>query len=68
MQKTVIKVEGMGCAHCVATVNKAVSALNGVSSVTVDLEGKTVTVEYDSSTLQLDSIKKAIADQGYEVL
>jgi len=67
MDKTVLKVEGMSCSHCENAVKKAVGALDGVSSVSVDLKGKTVTVEYDSAKVSLDDIKNEIEDQGYEV-
>lgn len=64
MDKKVLKVEGMSCSHCENAVKKAVGALDGVSSVSVDLKGKTVTVEYDSAKVSLDDIKNEIEDQG----
>ena len=43
-KKTVIiYVEGMHCVHCANKVVKALSALNGVSKVAVDLDAKKVT-------------------------
>ncbi len=68
MEKTMLKVEGMSCSHCENAIKKAVGALDGVSSVTVDLKGKTVTVEYDGTKVSLDKIKNEIEDQGYEVV
>jgi len=68
MERTVLKVEGMSCSHCENAIKKSVSALDGVSSVTVDLKGKTVTVEYESSKVSLDRIKNEIEDQGYDVV
>lgn len=68
MEKTALKVEGMSCSHCEKAIKKAVGALSGVSAVTVDLKGKTVTVEYDSSKVSLGSIKNEIEDQGYDVV
>ncbi len=63
----VLNVEGMSCQHCVKSVNKAVGELKGVAKVTVDLKGKTVSVEYDPSQVDLDKVKEVIEDQGYEV-
>lgn len=60
-------VEGMSCSHCENNVKKAVSVLNGVSSVIVDLKSKKVTVEYDVERVSLDTIKQTIEDQGYDV-
>jgi copper chaperone len=68
MEKTILKVEGMSCSHCENAVKKSVGALDGVSAVTVDLKGKTVTVEYESSKVSLDRIKSEIEDQGYNVV
>lgn len=68
MERTVLNVEGMSCSHCENAIKKAVGALDGVSTVTVDLKGKTVTVEYDGSKVSLDRIKTEIEDQGYEVV
>ena len=64
---TVLNVEGMSCQHCVNSVNKAVGGLKGVDKVSVDLQGKTVAVEYDPGQIGLDKVKEVIEDQGYEV-
>lgn len=66
MEKTVLNVEGMMCAHCEAAVKKAVTAA-GVADVSVDLAGKTVTCAYDAP-VTVDQIKAAIVDAGYEVV
>ena len=63
MKKT-LTIEGMMCAHCVAHVEKALTALDGVDSVTVDLAGKTAVVTGDVSD---EALKKAVADAGYQV-
>lgn len=68
MDKSILNVDGMSCEHCVKTITTVVGALSGVSDVTVDLEGKTVTVEHDSAQAPLDKIKAEIEDQGYDVV
>lgn len=68
MEKTVLKVEGMSCGHCVKTISKATVALPGVKSVAVDLKAKTVIVEYDPDKSPLEKIKLEIEEQGYEVV
>lgn len=68
MEKSVIRVDGMSCEHCVKAVTNAVSALAGVSGVQVDLEAKTASVEYDAGRISLDKIKAEIEDQGYDVV
>ena len=62
-----LNVEGMSCSHCEASVKKSVGQLNGVSSVTVDLKGKKVMVEYDAEKVSIQTIKDTIEDQGYNV-
>ncbi len=68
MEKIVLNVEGMSCAHCENRVKKAVDALSGVASVDVSLEGKTVTVELDPSAVSTQQVKEAIEEQGYDVV
>ena len=64
---TVLTVEGMMCGHCSARVEKALAALKGVDSATVDLAAKTVTVTA-AVKVSADQMKKAITDAGYTVL
>ena len=62
MKKTVI-IEGMMCAHCVAHVEKALTALPGVKA-TVDLTSGTAVVEGDVTD---EAIRAAVTDAGYTV-
>jgi copper chaperone len=68
MEKTILKVDGMSCHHCVNAVTKAVEGLEGVSNVLVDLDAKTVSLEYESDKVTLDSVKEVIEDEGYDVI
>lgn len=58
-------VPGVHCDHCRAAIERELSPVPGVSSVTVDLEAKTVSVAGD----QLDdaAIRAAIDEAGYDV-
>lgn len=65
--QTKLKVDGMSCSHCEARVIKAVSSIEGVSSVSVSLKEKTVTIEHNELvTVQI--LKNEIEDQGYDVI
>lgn len=66
-ETTTLSVPGMSCSHCEAAIKKAVSALNGVDKVSVDLKGKKVSVDYDQEKVTLKTIKDSIEDQGYDV-
>ncbi|KQW97072.1 copper-binding protein [Massilia sp. Root418] len=59
-----LQVEEMSCGHCVASVTKAVKAIDAQASVEVDLAGKQVMVQ---SGAPLDAVKAAIADAGFPV-
>ena len=64
---TVINVNGMMCEHCKATVEKVTKAVEGVSNSIVNLDAKNVTIEYADGT-DLEKVKKAVTDAGYEVV
>ncbi len=66
--KSVLKVEGMTCGHCKMTVEKALKGVSGVSSALVNLENKSVTVEYDGKPETMEKAKQAIVSSGYEVV
>ncbi len=66
MKKDVLKVDGMSCQHCVNSITKALAAIKVKADV--NLENKSVAVEYDNSKVSLDDIKNAIEDQGYTVV
>ena len=57
-------VPGMSCAHCVAAVSEEVGAVQGVSSVVIDLDTKGVVVHGDG--LDDAAIRAAIDEAGYE--
>lgn len=66
--KNVLNVEGMSCMHCINAITNSVGALEGVNKVDVNLEDKTVTVEFDESKTSLDRIKEEIEEQGYDIV
>ena len=65
--KKVIKIEGMMCAHCEATVKKALEAIDGVSSAVASHEKGIAEVELSSDVAD-DVLTKAVTDKDYEVL
>lgn len=67
MEKIVLNVEGMSCSHCENRVKKALTALDGVAAVAVDLASKKVTVDYDAGKVAQPQMKAAIEDAGYTV-
>ena len=63
--ETVIMVEGMMCKHCKAHVEKACKGVEGTVDAVVDLAAKNVTV---TGTADVEALKAAIVEAGYEVL
>ncbi|HNW38739.1 MAG TPA: heavy-metal-associated domain-containing protein, partial [Methanosarcina vacuolata] len=60
-----IKVYDMTCGHCQKRVADAISSLEGVESVDVNLESESATVSFDPEKVSLDDIKAAIQKAGY---
>ena len=63
----VCRVEGMDCADCAQTIERAVSRLNGVTSVTVSFPAATMRVEYEPGVVALDRIAGQVGRLGYQV-
>lgn len=63
--KQKFNVTGMTCSACSAHVEKAVGKIAGVSSVSVNLMGNSMLVEYDGGKTGPDQIFQAVSDAGY---
>ncbi|HOJ42780.1 MAG TPA: cation transporter [Syntrophorhabdaceae bacterium] len=66
MASATIKISGMSCQHCVASVGKAITSLGGIKKV--DISTGSAYVEYDESKTTLVDIEKAIEKEGYKVI
>jgi len=62
----VLNVNGMTCNHCAMTVKQAVKSVTNNENINVDLTNKKVFFEYDATNLE--AVKKAITERGYEVV
>ncbi|MDJ0334076.1 heavy metal-associated domain-containing protein [Salinibacterium sp. G-O1] len=63
-------VEGMTCSHCVASVTEEVSAIEGVESVSVDLQvggASRVSVVSDRA-LPPEQVRDAVIEAGYSLV
>ena len=68
MQKEQFDITGMTCSACSARVDKAVAAVNGVKSVSVNLLKNTMSVSFDETENSLkigQAIMKAVENAGY---
>ena len=66
MQKT-MKIEGMMCGHCEATVKKTLEAIQGVEEAVVSHETGTAVVTL-SGDVSSDILKEAVEAKDYQVL
>lgn len=66
MEKT-LKIEGMMCGHCEATVKKCLEAVDGVVSADVSHTNGTAVVKLDKD-VPYDTLKSAVENQGYKVI
>lgn len=61
-----IKVRGMHCEGCAKSTENALRLLNGVSSASVEFNSGRAIVEYNPEIIDVDKLKRAITDAGYD--
>jgi copper chaperone len=62
-----IKIKGMSCGHCVMAVTKALSAIEGIKDVKVDLKSASATYE-ETTPVEAGLIAAAVKKAGFEVV
>jgi copper chaperone len=58
----------ISCEHCANAISGALSALPGVSAVTVDVDNKRVDIQYDDASASVEQIDAALEEEGYPPL
>src|SRR5713226_7894643 len=66
-QKLQLKLGGMACSFCVASITKAVGRLEGVRAVNVSLAHEEALIEYDAAKVSPAQLKQTLLDLGYTV-
>lgn len=66
-QHVAFPIEGMTCASCAGRVEKALTALPGVTGATVNLALEQADVDFDSARIQPLTFAGAVLDAGYDV-
>jgi len=61
-----IKIKGMSCKHCVMAVTKALSGIEGVKDVRVDLEKGEASFE-EERPVDMETVRQKIVKAGYEI-
>lgn len=66
MVERVYRVPEVSCQHCVKAITDALTKIDGVSAVNVDLESKLVTVQSNASVAD-GQLRSGIEEAGYEI-
>lgn len=62
-----LPITGMTCANCVATVERNLKKLEGVSAATVNLSSERASVEFDAARLALSDLVARVERSGYGI-
>ena len=68
VEKVTIPVNGISCASCVATIERALREAPGVVSATVNFATNAATVEFAPATTTTTDLRQTIREAGYEPL
>ncbi|MFC5401347.1 cation transporter [Cohnella soli] len=66
MANQTLQVKGMGGHHCVLVIEGVLNKLGAAGKV--DLASHTVDVSYDENRIDIEDVKEAIEEQGYDVV
>ena len=67
MAQTTLSVPDISCEHCERTITQALTPLDGVRTVKVDIPAKQVSVDYDESAVDVDKFKAVLQEEDYPV-
>lgn len=67
METIELKVDGMTCGSCVASVTRALGRVPGVRDATVDLRRGIARITAENAPQRLPAFVAALAEAGYEV-
>lgn len=65
LTRTVLRAEGFSCPSCVTKIEKSVSRLPGVASVTVHFASSRVEVMHDHTKSSVKDLVDTVAKAGY---
>ena len=65
MSTRTVNVPNISCGHCVATIEREVCALDGVSSVKADRATRDVTISWDPTATDWSEIERLMKEINY---
>jgi copper chaperone len=67
MRRITLEAPDISCEHCIMSIEKALSKLEGVRFLSGDPAGKVVSLEYDPAVTDLSTIEGTLEEEGYPV-
>ena len=64
--KTLLRSQELTCPSCVAKIEKALKALDGVEDARVHFNTGRIEVQHDPQRVKADALVKAVQSAGYE--
>lgn len=68
MATATLKIKGMTCGGCVASVERVLKALDGVEAAEVSLDEAQAKVSYSGDRVDLPRLRSAVEDAGFDVV
>jgi copper chaperone len=66
MQKTTLRSQELSCPSCVAKIEKALNAVDGVETAKVFFTTGRIEIQHDDTRASVDDLVKAVRSAGYE--
>ncbi len=66
MKKTILRSQELSCPSCVAKIEKALGAVDGVTLAKVHFNTGRIEVEHDAERAPVDELVKAVRAAGYD--
>ncbi len=67
MESVTLKIKGMSCGGCVASVERVLKAVSGVTAVKAELSPGRAEVNFDPAQTGIPALCAAIEAAGYEI-
>lgn len=67
MARVILNVPDISCEHCQKTITGALTPVEGVRSVAVDIPTKRVTVDYDETAVSVERMQAVLQEEDYPV-
>jgi copper chaperone len=67
MATTVLNVPDISCEHCERTITGALTPVDGVRTVNVDIPARQVRVDCDESVVDVNKMKDVLKEEDYPV-